>query len=123
MIGIDVADIERAEKLLKYNPSFLEKVFDAEEKDYLALRGNNPETVAEWISLKEAALKAAGAGNLKGGYSLVQISVSPEGRTELSFKGELSDRQVSASVFHTEHNAVAVAEADDEAKNQSNPNL
>ncbi len=121
MIGIDVADIERAEKLLKYNPTFLDKVFCAEEKDYLALRGNNPETIAEWISLKEAALKAAGAVSLKDGYSLVEIKISSEGRAELSFKGELSDRQVSASVFHTEHNAVAVAEADDEAKNESNP--
>lgn len=43
MIGIDVIDIERTEKLLKYNPTFMEKVFCDVEKEYLASHGNNPE--------------------------------------------------------------------------------
>ena len=58
MTGIDVADVNRIERLLKYNPTFLDSLFCAEEKEYLALRGNNPETIAEFLSLKEAALKA-----------------------------------------------------------------
>ena len=58
MTGIDVADVNRIERLLKYNPTFLDSLFCAEEKEYLALRGNNPETIAEFLSLKEAALNA-----------------------------------------------------------------
>lgn len=61
MTGIDVADVNRIERLLKYNPTFLDSLFCAEEKEYLALRGNNPETIAEFLSLKEAALKALDA--------------------------------------------------------------
>ena len=45
MTGIDVADVNRIERLLKYNPTFLDSLFCAEEKEYLALRGNNPETI------------------------------------------------------------------------------
>ena len=93
MTGIDVADVNRIERLLKYNPTFLDSLFCAEEKEYLALRGNNPETREK-----------------SDGYSLVEVRVLPNGRHGLVLKGEFRDKKVSASIFHTENNAVAVAE-------------
>lgn len=110
MTGIDVADVNRIERLLKYNPTFLDSLFCAEEKEYLALRDNNPETIAEFLSLKEAALKALDAREKSDGYSLVEVRVLPNGRHGLVLKGEFKDKKVSASIFHTENNAVAVAE-------------
>ena len=105
-----IVDVNRIERLLKYNPTFLDSLFCAEEKEYFALRGNNPETIAEFLSLKEAALKALDAREKSDGYSLVEVRVLPNGRHGLVLKGEFKDKKVSASIFHTENNAVAVAE-------------
>lgn len=60
MIGCDVVDVFRIEKiLLKNKTRFLNKIFTKEELQYLNLK---PESIAGYYAAKEAASKALGCG-------------------------------------------------------------
>lgn len=61
MIGIDIARIERFQKLAT-SERFLKRVFDETERAYLAKKHYDPSTVAGFWAMKEAAAKAFGTG-------------------------------------------------------------
>lgn len=116
MIGIDIVNLERTEKMLKNYPDFLVNGFSKSEREYFEHRGNNPEAIAEALSLKEAALKAVGAENVPDAYCCVEITFSDTGRAEISLigrPGELLKQKgdvLNCGIIHTENSAIAVVE-------------
>ncbi|MGN0961596.1 MAG: holo-ACP synthase [Christensenellales bacterium] len=65
LVGIDVVNIERFEKLIE-NDNFFSKYFTDYEKKYVFTRPKPAETLAGLYSAKEAFLKALGIGIGRG---------------------------------------------------------
>ena len=70
------ADIENA---IAHTSGFLERYYTAEERDYLAKRGQNAgQSAAAMFAAKEAFLKALGVG-LSGGIAMADVGVTHDG--------------------------------------------
>ncbi len=65
MIGIDIVEVKRIEKAMKYQ-GFLTKLFTENEREYLRGRGFSVQTVAGMYAAKEAVAKALGTGIAEG---------------------------------------------------------
>ena len=102
MIGIDIIEIERIEKLLTNKPNFLERNFTKTERE----RNLKHETIAGNFAAKEAFSKALGTGFR--GFGLIDVEVLRDelGKPYIVFKNERSNANVSIS--HNRSTAVAV---------------
>lgn len=64
MVGIDIVRISRIEDLTKHE-QFFDRMFTSEEKEYIASRRHNHNTIAGMLAAKEAISKAFGTGITK----------------------------------------------------------
>lgn len=74
LVGIDIVDVERFEKLVE-NEAFFEKFFTAQEREYVLSRVRPAESMAGIFAGKEAFLKALGIG-IGRGIDLKDIEIS-----------------------------------------------
>ena len=78
-LGLDLCEVKRIENAIAHTSGFLERYYTAEERDYLAKRGQNAgQSAAAMFAAKEAFLKALGVG-LSGGIAMADVDVMHDG--------------------------------------------
>ena len=78
-LGLDLCEVKRIENAIAHTRGFLERYYTAEERDYLAKRGQNAgQSAAAMFAAKEAFLKALGVG-LSGGIAMADVGVTHDG--------------------------------------------
>ena len=78
-LGLDLCEVRRIENAIAHTSGFLERYYTAEERDYLAKRGQNAgQSAAAMFAAKEAFLKALGVG-LSGGIAMADVEVMHDG--------------------------------------------
>ncbi len=116
--GVDIVAVARVGRMLEeHGDRFLERVFTAEERAYVAAAAGSrrAEHLAARFAAKEAAMKALGIGWTRGvAWTDVGVSREASGRPALSVTGRFADlarsRGVSEwwlSLSHTEAQALA----------------
>jgi len=120
--GIDVCEVPRiALSIARFGDRFLQRVFTAEEIHYCQSKKNSSERFAARFAAKEAAMKALGTGASRGvTWRSIEVGHARGGRPILRFyrqAGEIADRlgvkQISVSLTHSEHTAMAVVILED----------
>ena len=106
MIGLDIVEIDRIEKLARRNARFLPRVFSDQEIAYCRSKKNRWQHFAARFAAKEAVWKALG----QSGIALKDISVRRDsaGKPSVLLRGRPS-RSIQLSLSHSDHYAVAVA--------------
>lgn len=112
MIGIDIVEIKRFEKVYKkFGGKFLERIFNEGEINLIKKGGFNLSRAAGFYAAKEAvskALKAGIGGRLSFLDMTISISVSGAPCMEV-IGGYFKGRNLEISIAHERHYAVAVA--------------
>ncbi len=115
-LGVDLADIERVQRVLGKYPRFAERCFTEHEQDY-AFRFSKPERrLAARFAGKEAVMKSMGTGWRRirwrdieitgGGRPTVRISGSAARRAEM-----LGVTEILVTITHTDTSALVMAVA------------
>ena len=107
MIGVDITDIKRFEKILKNDYSVWEKVFTKDEWKYCFKGVNSAMHLAGIFASKEAVMKAVGNDIMKR-YDLIEVVHNSEGKPNIVLKTEKT-HEVEVSISHDAGVAVAVA--------------
>lgn len=110
MVGIDLVEINRFNEL-KDNDSFMNKVFNENEINYIKKRNYNLSTIAGLYASKEAFLKAIKKGI--NNYSLKDIEIYHDNNSApyVKFHNELekfNDKNISLSISHDGDYAIAI---------------
>ncbi|MBQ3922589.1 MAG: holo-ACP synthase [Spirochaetales bacterium] len=116
MIGIDICDVTRFDKL-SANDAFLHKVFTDDEIAYCGTSRNASQRFAARFAAKEAFSKAVGTGFGKSvSFSEVEVikseagqpAITLHGKTAQFFSEEFAGKQIHLSISHEKTMAVAV---------------
>jgi len=103
MIGIDIVDISRIERLRnEYGDKFLRKVFTEEEIRYARAKRRQDESLAGRFAAKEAFMKAFGR---RLPWTGIEIRSGERGRPFILFEGR---RFEGVSISHERTYAVSV---------------
>ncbi|TYR78398.1 holo-ACP synthase [Priestia megaterium] len=109
-IGIDITELDRIEKLIERQPSFINRILTKNEKKrYEELSGKRKvEFVAGRFSTKEAYSKALGTG-IGENFSFQDIEVINDKRGKPTIAGlnHTANYTIHVSITHSDHYAVA----------------
>jgi holo-[acyl-carrier protein] synthase len=115
-LGVDIAEVSRIKAAIeRHGQPFLRRVFTPNEIEYCEHFRNKFERYAGRFAAKEAAMKALGTG-WRRGVRWVDFEVvrQQSGRPTIALTGEaakiaaaLGVRRISASITHTESQALA----------------
>ena len=111
MIGIDLLEVGRLERVLQRRPGLAERLFTDAERDYAAARGRPGQHLAARFCAKEAVAKALGLE----AWSFRDVEVLGGGPPEVRLHGDAARRarqlgvEVKVSLTHTDRDAAAVA--------------
>ena len=115
-LGVDLADIERVERVLEKYPRFVERCFTDHERQYASRFANPARRFAARFAGKEAVMKAMGTGWRRirwteieitgGGKPTVRMSGSAARRAEM-----LGVTEVLVTITHTDTSALVMAVA------------
>lgn len=115
-IGIDIVEIRRIKGAVERNDSFIDKLFNREEVEYLKSRGFRSEYVAGRFAAKEAVSKALGTGFRGFNFKDIVIDRTSLGKPIVILKGKAKmiaqkygDYKIHLSISHGEDNAIAYA--------------
>jgi holo-[acyl-carrier protein] synthase len=115
-IGVDIVEIRRIKRAMERSLSFLDRVFDSEEIDYLKSRNLRPEFAAGRFAAKEAVVKAMGTGFRGFDIRDVVIERMPSGKPYVVLKGKAKEiaegfgkYKFHLSISHGEDDAIAYA--------------
>lgn len=117
MVGIDLVQISRVEKLLE-KKNFLTKVFTKIENDYFIKKNMSIQTIAGIFAVKEAVSKAFGVGIGKDlGFKDIEVYHDEKNCPKINVSNEkihqlMSSRgynNISISISHDGGMAVAIA--------------
>jgi holo-[acyl-carrier-protein] synthase len=102
MVGIDIVDITRVERIIKrFGDRFLNRVFSEKELDYVGRRMKPQESLAGRFAAKEAFIKAYGK---TANFKEIEI-LQEKGRPYIMFRGKAYPE---VSISHERAYAVAV---------------
>jgi holo-[acyl-carrier protein] synthase len=117
-LGVDAVDIERFRRSLERTPSMRERLFVAEELEYVAPKLDPVPSLAARFAAREATMKALGLGLGAFGFHDVWVRRAESGVPSLVVTGraaEIADEmRVNGwhlSITHTDLVAVAVVAA------------
>ena len=114
-IGIDLAEIDRVEKLFsKYPDQFLDRCFTEHERAYAARFANPARRLAARFAGKEAVMKSLGRGWRQLRWKDIEITGGgkPTVRlfgTALERASQLGVTEVHVSITHTDLTAMVLA--------------
>jgi holo-[acyl-carrier protein] synthase len=94
-IGVDAVEIERFRTSLKRTPTMRERLFTAEELDYVAPKSDPVPSLAARFAAREAVMKALGVGLGAFGFHEVWVRRASSGLPSLVVTGAaatLADR-------------------------------
>ena len=117
-LGVDAVDIERFRRSLERTPSMRERLFVAEELEYVAPKLDPVPSLAARFAAREATMKALGLGLGAFGFHDVWVRRESSGVPSLvvtgraaEIAGEMSVNGWHLSLTHTDLVAVAVVAA------------
>ncbi|MCH8983945.1 MAG: holo-ACP synthase [Acidobacteria bacterium] len=113
-LGVDLADIERVERVLEKYPRFAERCFTDHEREYAFRFANPSRRFAARFAGKEAVMKSMGTGWRRirwkdieitgGGKPTVRMSGNASRRAEM-----LGVTEVLVTITHTDKSALVMA--------------
>lgn len=107
--GVDLVEVARVERLMA-EPRFADSVFTEEEKKWIGAQAHR---AAGCFAAKEAVSKALGTGIRGFSFKDIEISHNSLGAPLVTLHGEakkiLGDQNLSLSISHEKHYAVAFA--------------
>ncbi|MCZ6663443.1 MAG: holo-ACP synthase [Actinobacteria bacterium] len=113
-LGVDLADIERVERVLEKYPRFAERCFTDHEREYAFRFANPSRRLAARFAGKEAVMKSMGTGWRRirwkdieitgGGKPTVRMSGNASRRAEM-----LGVTEVLVTITHTDKSALVMA--------------
>ncbi|WP_305768865.1 holo-ACP synthase [Candidatus Epulonipiscium viviparus] len=113
-IGTDIIEIDRIEKIVAENTTFVKKIFAESEVDYLAQKKYRPESIAGLFAAKEAVSKAMGTGFRNIKMSEIEITHTGLGQPQVVLNGmakeraeELTVSNICISISHCKKYAIA----------------
>jgi holo-[acyl-carrier protein] synthase len=113
-VGIDAVDIDRFRRSLARTPTLRQRLFVAEELDYVATQADPVPSLAVRFAAREAVMKALGVGLGAFGFHEVWVQRARTGLPSLVVTGAAltlaRERQVDTwhlSLSHTASTAIA----------------
>jgi holo-[acyl-carrier protein] synthase len=113
-LGVDLAEIDRVQRVFEKYPRFIDRCFTDHEKEY-ALRFANPaRRLAARFAGKEAVMKSMGTGWRRIGWT--DIEITGGGKPTVRMSGRAAMRaemlgvtEVHITITHTDATAMVVA--------------
>lgn len=108
-IGLDITELDRIEKLVKRQPSFVTRILTKNEKvSYDKLQGKRQiEFLAGRFSAKEAYSKALGTGIGKDlSFQDIEVLNEHSGKPVLYVLNENDNKDIHVSISHSQHYVV-----------------
>jgi holo-[acyl-carrier protein] synthase len=99
-VGIDAVDIDRFRTSLHRTPTMRERLFVAEELDYVAPKADPVPSLAARFAAREAVMKAMGLGLGAFGFHEVWVTRAASGAPALSITGRALELAVDRGVTH-----------------------
>jgi len=97
-IGVDAVEIERFRRSLERTPSMRERLFTAEELEYVAPKADPVPSLAARFAAREAVMKALGVGLGAFGFHEVWVTRAASGAPSLAVTGAAAALASSAGV-------------------------
>jgi holo-[acyl-carrier protein] synthase len=97
-VGIDAVDVERFRRSLERTPSMRERLFTAEELEYVAPKADAVPSLAARFAAREAVMKALGVGLGAFGFHDVWVRREPSGVPRLVVGGAAATLADAAGV-------------------------
>lgn len=89
-IGMDLIEVDRVNRCIQF-PRFVQRVFTANEQEYMQSRNMNPQTAAGIFAAKEAVAKALGTGFGRIHWTDIEILRNEAGRPYVMLYGEAQE--------------------------------
>jgi holo-[acyl-carrier protein] synthase len=113
-LGVDLADIERVERVLEKYPRFAERCFNDHEREYAFRFANPSRRLAARFAGKEAVMKSMGTGWRRIRWK--DIEITGGGKPTVRMSGNASRRadmlgvtEVLVTITHTDKSALVMA--------------
>jgi len=97
-LGVAAVDIERFRRSLQRTPSMRERLFVAEELEYVAPKVDPVPSLAARFAAREAIMKALGLGLGAFGFHEAWVEVEPSGAPRLVVTGRARELAVDRGV-------------------------
>jgi len=113
-LGVDLAEIDRVQRVFERYPRFIDRCFTDHEKEY-ALRFANPaRRLAARFAGKEAVMKSMGTGWRRIGWTDIEITGGGKPMVRMSGRAAmraemLGVTEVHITITHTDATAMVVA--------------
>jgi holo-[acyl-carrier protein] synthase len=115
-LGVDLADIDRVERVLGKYPRFAERCFTPHEREYAFRYANPARRLAARFAGKEAVMKSLGTGWRGIGWQ--DIEITGGGKPTVRMSGNAARRaddlgvtEVLVTITHTDTSALVMAVA------------
>jgi holo-[acyl-carrier protein] synthase len=117
-IGIDIAEVERIEKIAEEHEQFLTRVYTEREINYCKKKRNKYQHFAARFAAKESVFKALGVGWSQGTkWTDIEVVNDPNGRPRIATYGVVKKlmeqkkvKEILISLSHTSQYAIASAQ-------------
>ena len=113
-LGVDLADIERVERVLEKYPRFAERCFTDHEREYAFRFANPSRRLAARFAGKEAVMKSMGTGWRRIRWK--DIEITGGGKPTVRMSGNASRRadmlgvtEIMVTITHTDTSALVMA--------------
>jgi holo-[acyl-carrier protein] synthase len=107
MLGVDLVDVDRLQRLLERSPALESRLFSEAERDYCHSKPRPARHFAGTLAAKEAVIKAVRLGPLVAWARRIEISRDASGEPSAAIDGHRA--ALSISISHDGGMAVAVA--------------
>lgn len=115
-LGVDLADVDRVERVLGKYPRFAERCFTEHEREYAFRFAKPARRLAARFAGKEAAMKSMGTGWRRIGWK--DIEITGGGKPTVRMSGNAARRaemlgvtQILITITHTDTSALVMAVA------------
>lgn len=115
-LGVDLADVDRVERVLGRYPRFAERCFTDHEREYAFRYANPARRLAARFAGKEAVMKSMGVGWRRIGWK--EIEITGGGKPTVRMSGNALRRaemlgvtEILVTITHTDTSALVMAVA------------
>jgi holo-[acyl-carrier protein] synthase len=113
-LGVDLADVDRVERVLGKYPRFAERCFTDHEREYAFRFANPARRLAARFAGKEAVMKSMGTGWRRIGWTDIEITGGGQPTVRMSGNAlrraeMLGVTEVMVTITHTDTSALVMA--------------
>lgn len=113
-LGIDMAEIDRVQRLLDKYPRFPQRTFTDHEREYASRYANSARRYAARFAGKEAVMKSMGTGWRRVRWRDIEITGGGQPRVKLSGSAQrradaIGVTEVHVTITHTDDTAMVFA--------------